>query len=136
MRALAYTNGDAGVNPRGGLLEGTGVIRSLLTVVLLSAFLLVPATAQLGPASQAAGAAPRPPVGVTTEALTPTVPSCQFDVGDIVVRAGIGAAVPARGEAVGGYADGPAAGTEITITTSPAGIVTIDPGGESCQLPS
>jgi hypothetical protein len=113
------------------------VIRSLLTVLLLSAFILAPATAQLGPAKPAAVAATRPPeVGVATDTLTRAVPTCQFDVGDIVVHAGIGAAVPARGEAVGGYADSPSGGTEITITTSLAGIVTIDPGGESCQLPA
>jgi hypothetical protein len=85
----------------------------------------------------AAGAATGPQgVKIAGGALTPAVPTCQFEVGDTVFRGGIGAAVPVRGEAVGGYADGPSGGTEITITTTLTGLVTIDPDGESCQLPS
>jgi hypothetical protein len=121
---------------RGGS-GGTGVIRSFLTVVLLSAFLLMPASGPLRPATPVAGADTRPrEVKVATDVLTPPVPACRFNVGDTVVRGGIGAVVPARGEAVGGYADGPSGGAEITITTTLSGLVTIDPGGESCQLPS
>jgi hypothetical protein len=113
------------------------VVRSVLTVVLLSAFVLAPAAGPLPPAMPAAGAAPGPQgVKIAGGALAPVVPTCQFKVGDVVIRRGIGAVVPVRGEAVGGYADGPSGGTEITITTTLAGLVTIDPDGESCQLPS
>jgi hypothetical protein len=108
------------------------MIRPYRTVVVL-ALLLASLWAPSRPATPVAEASTRVPPLSTRR---PAIATCQFDVGDIVVRAGIGAAVPARGEAIGGYADGPSGGTEITITTSPAGLVTIDPGGESCQLPS
>ena len=112
------------------------MVRSVLTVVLLSAYVLAPAAGPFRQASPVARAATGPQgVQVASDVLTPVVPTCPFDVGDIVVRGGIGAAVPVRGETVGGYADGPSGGTEITITTTLSGLVTIDPGGELCQLP-
>jgi hypothetical protein len=108
--------------------------RTLLVLALLLASLWAPSRAAM----------PMPEVSARVKAVSTrvvehpkqalTVPACAFDVGDVVFREGIGATVPALGEAVGGYADGPSSGTEITIETSPTGLVTIDPGGESCQL--
>jgi hypothetical protein len=70
------------------------------------------------------------------------LPSCSFNVGDSVTRGGIGAIVPAEGQAVSGIADGPKSSASIEITTSQDGVVTISSTKnagrerrEVCQLP-
>jgi len=68
---------------------------------------------------------------------------CPFKVGDVVTRNGAGAEVPKPGNGVNGNADRVNGFAEITITTSPGGVVTIQSRSsehpakvtERCQLP-
>jgi len=53
------------------------------------------------------------------------VPPCAFEVGDIVSREGVGAAVPPRDGVAGAVADGPVRGVELSISTSEDEVVTI-----------
>jgi hypothetical protein len=73
-----------------------------------------------------------------------TPPPCAFYVGDDVSRGGAGASVPKPGNGVTGNVDRVDGFSEITITTSTDGVVTVRYRNdrhpayveESCQLPA
>jgi hypothetical protein len=74
--------------------------------------------------------------------VSPVVPTCPFEVGDLVRRAGGGAAVPPRGQGVVGNFDGVERSGMIQIDTRTDGLVTITSRVstgpkhvETCQLP-
>jgi hypothetical protein len=67
----------------------------------------------------------KPPPGETAAPDSSAIPLCEFEIGDIVERAGGGAAVPPLGRGVTGTFDGPDRSGSITIETGLEGLVTI-----------
>ena len=81
-----------------------------------------------------------------TASSTSGLPRCTFKVGDSIVRGSVGAAVPKPGSGVVANGDGVNGSSELDITTSKTGVVTIKavssqpgtsagPTVERCQLP-
>jgi hypothetical protein len=95
------------------------VMKRVLAVASLASFLActrVPSSISTTPISPHGGSGFSPPA---------TLPVCPFGIGDSVTRAGGGATVPERGQAVGGNFDGVNQSGSIQIETGLDGVVTI-----------
>jgi hypothetical protein len=69
---------------------------------------------------------------------TPTLSTCDFQIGDVIQRGAVGAVVPPLGRWVAGFGflanPTPGSDSDIRIATSMTGVVVIEPPGSRCQL--